>query len=309
MEPILFETIPLETVWGGRKLREYFHFQDYSEFVGQTWCFADQKGKSNRIINGKYKNLTLHDLWTNESRLFKSKYTEFPFIIALLAPEDDLSIQVHPQDCYAKLKGYDSGKNEAWYFIEPPENHHIVFGHTMKSYEELEKAIETNQIEKVLNYFSIQKRDYVYVPAGQIHACTKGSIVYEISQSTNITYRVYDYNRVDQNGNPRELHIDDAKACIQIPAVIDTVKQPKQVIETESFILRNYNHQKDFTLKNVEIYNEYECEEEKYQLVTVLYGHGTVNSYPIKIGDNFLIPASSRTLYQGNLEIMIAMEV
>ncbi len=307
MEPIFFETCPLETVWGSAKLKNYFGFENYSDHVGQTWCFACQGENTNVVCTGIYKGRLLSDLWDNEKQLFQSEYTDFPFIVALLGPGDDLSIQVHPSALYAKQKGFTDGKNEAWYFIEPPDENRIVYGHLINTPDDFAKALMQNEIINQLDYLPITKDDFVYIPAGQLHACKKGCVVYEISQSTNITYRVNDYDRIGIDGKKRPLNIQEAIDCVSVPSVSAMKKVPKIQV-AKDYTIKVYDDQDDFIVNRVELNGTMSWIKEKYQLVSVIYGKGYVNDIPISIGDSFLVPVNSPIVFNGNMIIMIASE-
>ena len=308
MELIFMESVPLDTVWGGTKLKEYFGYEHYSNYVGQTWGFACQGKYVNRVIDGQYKGRTLLDLWENETQLFKSKEKQFPFIVALLGPEENLSVQVHPTSDYAKTQGFPNGKNEAWFFIEPPEKGRIVYGHDLISETDVKKAMNENNILKHLSYLPIEKNDFVYIPAGQIHACAAGSVVYEISQSVNVTYRVYDYHRKDTTGSERPLNIKEAGETIVAPAFPPQKVRPRIYAEQDQYTIYTYDFKRDFIVDHIDLHGIYRFVNPQYRLATVLRGTGTANGRRIKTGDHFLIPAGNTNEICGSLDLMIAME-
>lgn len=127
--------IPRLTIWGGPLHREYFHYPQFPDNVGQSWSFSAQEGegKSNLFLNGEFKGQTLETVWQNHPELFRSRFDRFPVIISLVAPMDDLSLQIHPDDQVAAKIGFPSGKNEAWYFLEAEENASIIYGQTAKN--------------------------------------------------------------------------------------------------------------------------------------------------------------------------------
>jgi len=136
----------------------------------------------------------------------------FPLLVKVIKTWDILSVQVHPDDVYARLKGgTDTGKNEAWYIITPPTDGYLIIGlKDNVTKDELKKANENGTIESCLNKLKVKEGDLVNIPSGLVHALTPGAVIAEIQQNSDITYRLYDYNRVDANGNSRELHIEDA---------------------------------------------------------------------------------------------------
>lgn len=308
MEPIFLETLPQETVWGGPKLKDFFGYADYSDIVGQTWCFASQSNVSNMVQDGPFKHRTLDDLWKNEPHLFISTQSEFPFIIGLLAPQQDLSIQVHPTKEYVSQKKAPDSKNESWFFLEPPTRGKIVCGHDFKSKLELELALNDNSLAKHLDYLSIKRGDYVFVPEGQLHACTAGSVVYEISQRTDITYRVYDYDREDRNGKTRPLHIQQALECIQVPSPKTKTESPISVTQSAGWKIETFDGREYYTLDYLTLDGIWQETAQRYQLATVFRGCGIVNGCLVKKGDNFILPVGCDFTFQGNMNVMLAME-
>ncbi|TPB32722.1 mannose-6-phosphate isomerase, partial [Burkholderia pseudomallei] len=153
-------------------------------------------------------------LWSNHKELFGNMPGDkFPLLTKILDANDNLSVQVHPDNEYAKEnENGELGKTECWYIIDCDDDAEMIFGHNAKSKEELEYMISNNKWSDLLKRVKVNKGDFFYVPSGTIHALCKGTLVLETQQNSDTTYRVYDYDRVDSNGNKRELHVDKSIA-------------------------------------------------------------------------------------------------
>ncbi|WP_206154821.1 type I phosphomannose isomerase catalytic subunit [Clostridium muellerianum] len=197
-------------VWGGTRLKEYFKYDIPTDKTGECGAIAGHKNGDCTIKNGEFKGKTLSWLYENHREYFGGiKDKEFPLLVKLIDASNDLSIQVHPDDEYANsMENGGSEKTEAWYIIDCNENTLLEYGHKVKTKEELAEYIHNGEWESLLNFYNISKEDFFYIPSGTVHAICKDTLVYEIQQSSDITYRVYDYDRVDKKtGKKRELHV------------------------------------------------------------------------------------------------------
>ena len=148
----------------------------------------------------------------------------------IIDAKDDLSVQVHPNDEYAKDHEDSLGKTECWYVLQADEGTKMVMGHHAKTKEEFVKAIEEDDYENLLNSFEIQEGDFFYIPSGTLHAICSGSLIYEAQQSSDITYRVYDYHRKDKDGNERQLHVQQSIDVTNVPAQISGNKSFDEIL-------------------------------------------------------------------------------
>ncbi|MDD8048438.1 MAG: mannose-6-phosphate isomerase [Thomasclavelia sp.] len=305
MSVLFFKPIPRPAIWGKTLVRDYFGYNDFPVGIGQSWSFSAQKDASTICATAPYEGQTLYDLWNNHQELFGHPGEDFPVIISLVGPEDDLSIQVHPDAKYAKQLGLPSGKNEAWYFIDSKPGANIVYGHKAISKEDLYNYINNNKWDDLIKHLEVHTGDFVYLPAGLLHALRKGSIVYEIQQAVDITYRFYDYHRKDNNGNERELHLQQAIDCLSynqkdmvnnIHPVVTNLNCGKQTV---------YISNESFTVTKLEIDGENEYFTDNYQLATVVKGKGKVDGENIKLGDSFLIPQNTKIKLSGHMTIMM----
>ncbi len=226
MEPLKLGMITKSIIWGGERLAREYGKGTPGEKIAESWELSCRADGVNTIIGGTYDGMALSDyLAQNKDAVTKGWDGErFPLLIKLIDAEDDLSIQVHPDDEYAALYTTDLGKTEMWYIVDAAPDAHIIYGFK-KQYtaEEIASAIENGTLEELMNYVPVKKGETYFIPAGMVHAICKGILIAEIQQNSNITYRVYDYNRRGADGKTRELHVKDAVA------VFDKIKDPASV--------------------------------------------------------------------------------
>ena len=222
MEVLFFEPVYKDYIWGGTKLKEYFGKATTTDITAESWEISTNTDGVSKI---KGKNITLKELFDNKEtreEIFGTKTKDmekFPLLIKFIDANSNLSVQVHPDDKYAKEYEADTGKTEMWYIIDCMPNSQIICG--MKEnvkQEEVEDIIRNNKIKENLNYVDIKKGDSIYIPSGTIHAILGGALICEIQQNSNLTYRVYDWDRVGNDGKPRTLHIDKAIDVINVNA-------------------------------------------------------------------------------------------
>lgn len=205
-----------ETIWGGEKLTP-FTGTDCKK-VGHLYSAIDTDEFRNEIIAGKDKGKNLHEWFLeNREKYGLGIYEELPILMALLEADDDLSIQVHPNDEKAKeLENKPFGKNESFYTLQAPTKGWMYNGCKAKSVEEMKQKIEADEIADMLDTMPCEAGDYTYIVGGTLHAATAGSLHFEIEENCEKTYRFYDYKRVDKNGKQRPLQLDKALACLDV---------------------------------------------------------------------------------------------
>ncbi|MBN2604972.1 MAG: mannose-6-phosphate isomerase [Bacilli bacterium] len=211
---IKFEPIFFPKIWGGHKLKDIYQVD--LENIGEVWGISAHQNGSNVISNGLFKGMTLSELFQTNIDLF-GYYDgkEFPLLIKVIDAAEDLSIQVHPDDVYAQKNENANGKNECWYILDVDEKAKILIGHNAKSKSELKHFILNNDYSFLRNC-DIAVGDSLYIPAGTIHSIYGNTLLLEVQQSSDVTYRFYDYNRL-LNGIPRELHLQKALDVVNIP--------------------------------------------------------------------------------------------
>ena len=214
-EPLFLQSVMQEKIWGGTHLRDVFGYDIPSDHVGEYWgaISAHPNGVST-IKNGRYAGQTLDVLYAEHRELFGNRQEPvFPLLTKILDANDWLSVQVHPDDAYGLEHEGELGKTECWYIIAAEPGAEIIYGHNAKSKEELRQQIESKDWENLLTKVPVKAGDFFYVPSGTMHAIGAGILVLETQQSSDTTYRVYDFDRKDDQGNLRELHLEKSIEC------------------------------------------------------------------------------------------------
>ena len=277
---LILKPIIHETIWGGEKLYKYVADEENKK-IGHLYLVSGRKGMSNEIINGRYKGKTLSEVFNIQKKAWKmEEYEEFPLTIALVDAFNNLSIQVHPDDVTAKrLEGKRIGKMESWLFLEGPDSGWIYDGCACTEEAQLKATIEERRMEEIAARLKVDTNDYVCIKAGTLHAMTAGSLVYEIEYGSDYTYRFYDYNRRDEQGNKRELHIEKALESIKLNLI---PKVQKSVIG-QWISEEKYEIQK---VKKAENYQNLSCELE---CISLLDGEGMADGCKISSGMGVLL--------------------
>lgn len=296
-QPIFLEPVFKERIWGGTALREQFHYDIPSNHTGECWGISAHPNGPSTVKNGEFKGKTLIDLWEEHRELFGNQDgKEFPLLVKILDAASNLSVQVHPNDEYAQTRANEPfGKTECWYIIDCEEGAELVYGHNANSREEFAQMIEDGKWDKLLRHVQIKPGEFFYVPSGTVHAIGTGTLILETQQSSDITYRVYDYDRRDDAGNTRELHIEESIEVTTIPHV-DPEFQPN-VTKTDNMVITKLVSEKYFTVYHCELDGmEHKKLNVPYLLVSVLDGEGEVEvggaKFAFKKGDHFILPAT-----------------
>lgn len=301
-----FKPALLNHVWGGNKLKEIFqdHLDDINP-VGEAWvlsAFENLKQASKCISLGRYYNLTLHEIYSNNPELFANSLPPYPHLIKFIDAYHDLSVQVHPDDEFAKKHHNSFGKNEAWYVLSDAFNQSIVYGHNATSKQELQTQINLKQWNKLLNSQSIKNDDFIYVPTGTIHALKQGNFVCEIQQASDITYRIYDYDRFGLDGKRRQLHTDLALQVISVPQ--NYYEQQKLANCHDQYLIDNQY----FKVIKIDTKNAtfFAIDQNKWYEIVVVSGTGKINQIDFKFGDAAIVTSNSNNLtLTGNLQFLI----
>src|SRR5690625_1772680 len=314
-EPIFLEAVFMERIWGGTKLKQLFNYNIPSNKTGEAWVIAAHPNGSSQVKNGPLMGENLSDIWTNHPRLFGKNKTEgqFPLLVKILDADEYLSVQVHPDDEYARnVAGERYGKTECWYILDCDENAEIIFGHHALSKEQFLKMVEDNDWDQLLKRQQVEKGDFIYVPSGTIHAIGKGIVLLETQQNSDITYRIYDFDRTEKNGNKRELHIDSAVDVITFP---HEENRPDTVVTTmEDIIMKRLIQSPYFTVYHWKLDGKVANPLfDDYLLLTVIEGSGKIlvggQEFSIKKGNNFILPQTIETYeIQGQLEMIVSHE-
>lgn len=296
-----------EKIWGGHRLRDVYGYDIPSDQTGECWAPSAHKNGDNTIIEGEFAGKTLSRVFDEHRELFGNiKDKEFPLLVKIIDACDDLSVQVHPNDEYAGIHENSLGKTECWYVLGTEENTKMVMGHHAKTKEELVKAIENDDYDHLLNSFKIKEGDFFYIPSGTIHAICSGSLIYEAQQSSDITYRVYDYHRKDKDGNERDLHVKQSIDVTTVPyqpydlanQVVENIENGTRtlMVSSEFLTLNKYDLTGKNTIKN----------DKPFQLVSIIKGQGTVDGKEVRLGDHFVVCSDqTEVVYDGDMTVMI----
>jgi mannose-6-phosphate isomerase class I len=275
-----------EKVWGGNKIHTKFGYNT-SDNTGEAWGISGHKNGSSTIIDGPYKGKTLRELYQSHKELFGHYQSdEFPILVKIIDATDDLSIQVHPDDAYAKAYENSLGKTECWYILETEENTQIIIGHKAKSKDDFLKHMNNNDFESILNKFPIYPEDTFNIYAGTIHAICKGTLLLEIQQSSDVTYRLYDYNRLS-NGVLRDLHIDKAMDVIPFPDRPLSKEKPKDLFDYQ------IQENKLNTPHRAHIYGDY---------LFIIDGQGKIDQTPFTKGEFLMISSEENYHLTGDFK-------
>ena len=313
LKPIKLQSVFKEIIWGGNRLKTDYNKKSDLSNIAESWELTVREDGMNTIIGGKFDGLTMQEyIDKNGFEVVTNKPMDrFPLLIKFIDAEDNLSIQVHPDDDYAMAKANSLGKTEMWYVIDAKPGAKLVYGlKSTSTAESLTRAIANGTVENELNYVSVKKGDVFFIPSGLVHAIGAGILLAEIQQNSNITYRVYDYNRLGKDGKPRELHVEDALNVI--------VNRNEDEIDKIRF---STNVKNDDTLASCEFFNvekffidepcEFSANVESFNSILCLEGDGNIifegESFPISKGDSYFIPAGMGDYsIQGNLEIIVS---
>ena len=297
-----------EMIWGGHKLKDVYGYEIPSDHTGEGWAVSAHKNGDCTIENSEFAGKTLSWLFEHHRELFGNiEGEEFPLLVKIIDARDDLSVQVHPNDEYARVHEDSLGKTECWYVLQADEGTKMVMGHHAKTKDEFIKAIEEDDYDNLLNSFAIEKGNFFYIPSGTLHAICSGSLIYEAQQSSDITYRVYDYHRKDQDGNERQLHVQQSIDVTNVPAQIGSSKSFRETqlengtkvryVESEFFKVDCYRLNGKNTVEN----------DAPFQMVSVIEGEGMIDGQSVKKGDHFLICSDQKeTVFGGTMDVMIA---
>ena len=299
-QPIFLEPVFKERIWGGTKLRDVFAYDIPSPQTGECWGISAHPNGPSIIRNGPLEGKTLIEAWENHRELFgDAKEDRFPLLIKILDADTDLSVQVHPDDTYAnEHENGELGKTECWYVIDCEPGAELIFGHNASTKEELAEAIEQGKWDSLLKRVPVQKGDFFYVPSGTIHALGKGTLILETQQSSDTTYRVYDFDRLDDNGNKRELHVESSINVTTVPHVdhpTNRVCQEQEGLKNTQLVAEEF-----FSVYEWKLCGTVErTAPNHYLLASVLDGSGEIVvdgiSHRFEKGSHFIIPATIGT--------------
>ena len=318
MYPLKFKKTLVKKVWGGRKFNTVLNMSLPDEnLYGESWEVSSHKGGLSYIENGKYAGKTLVELIEeNKEEILGEEIVarfkgQFPLLIKYLDINDRLSVQVHPSDEYALRVEGEFGKSECWYVMEASEDATLILGVKEGINKEIFKEkVDKKEFDGLFNTIKVKKGDFINLLPGVIHATLEGSIlICEVQQNSDTTYRIYDFDRL-VDGKLRELHIDKALEVIDFDGKVEvTTNESRQKISLVGAEKEELVRGKYFNVDKYLIDGEFEDETNKnFKILSILDGEGEIicdnNSYSIKKGDTYFIPAGLKTVLKGKVEIL-----
>lgn len=310
-EMIVLEPVLKENVWGGNRLVTEFHYRESGDGLGECWGISAHPHGDCRVAMGSFKGETLSSLYQNHRELFGNlKSDEFPLLVKIIDAKDKLSIQVHPDDAYARAHENGSlGKTECWYVMDCPAGAELVIGHKAKTREELADMIHAGKYEELIRRIPVKKGDFVQIIPGTIHAITAGMLILETQQSSDVTYRVYDYGRL-VDGKPRPIHVEQSIEVTNVPDESDRrgLVHAQDLPDNEMIELVSCDFYKVWKLN---VHGDCQIDQTyPFLNVSVLAGEGMIDGFGVKRGDHLILPNGyGRAAFSGNMEMILSIPV
>lgn len=310
MYPIKLNPVFKEIVWGGERLKSDYGFKSDLKNIAEAWMLCARNDGDNVVVNGEFSGNSFTDVISLHKEYLGSKgskYGEFPLLIKFIDAKSDLSVQVHPDDEYARIHENSFGKTEAWYILDCDEGASLIYGFKDKiSKDEFRSSISDNSFLDKVNKVEVHKGDVFFIGSGTLHAIGGGILLAEVQQNCNTTYRVYDYNRL-VNGKPRDLHIDKAVDVTitdkPSPAERGADSQFGKALCTCEF----------FSMYELNVKDEYKfnVNGESFVSLLVLDGCGSLTSdygtVDFKKGDSIFLPANLGNIeFKGDFSTLVS---
>ncbi len=314
--PIKLQPVFKEIVWGGNRLKNDYGFKSDLNNIAEAWMLCARNDGDNVVINGEYAGKSFTELVKEVPALLGTKgekYAEFPLLIKFIDAKSDLSVQVHPDDEYARIHENSYGKTEAWYILDCDEGAQLIYGFKNPiTQDEFRKSIEDNTFLENVNKVNVKKGDVFFINAGTLHAIGGGILLAEVQQNCNTTYRVYDYGRL-VDGKPRELHIEKAIDVTDTVPPTRSGNPDGEKIPVEGGFTQELCSCEFFKMSTIEVNGSLllDVNDESFVSLLVLNGDGSVSCgdgvVTVSSGDSIFVPAGSgKTVLNGNFEVLVS---
>ncbi len=290
MDIIFLKPVFKQMIWGGERLRRDFGYEIPGNHTGECWAISAHPQGDCTVSEGKFAGMRLSELFRSHRELFGDMAGErFPLLVKLIDAREDLSIQVHPDDAYAAANENGSlGKMECWYILDCEKDATIVIGHHAGSRQELETMVREGRWKELIREIPVKKGDFFQINPGCVHAIKGGTLILETQQNSDITYRLYDYDRL-QDGKLRPLHIKQSLEVIQVPFV-----QPQAGVgesKTVNAWLEQLVTCQYYTVWKGELKGKRTIvQDQKFMLGSVIEGSAKINNRLVKKGTHFILP-------------------
>lgn len=290
MEILYLEPVFKQMLWGGNRMREEYGYDIPGENTGECWAVSAHPQGDCKIANGQYAGMKLSELFEQHRELFgKTRGDRFPLLTKIIDAKSDLSIQVHPDDVYAGEQENGSlGKMECWYILDCDEDATIVIGHHAKTKKELEDMVHQARWKELIREIPIRKGDFFQINPGCVHAIKGGTLILETQQNSDITYRLYDYDRL-QDGKLRPLHIKQSLDVIEVPFVEPLLENSENKSANTWF--RQLAHCTYYTVWKAQVNGrELLLQDQDFLIGSVIEGEAVMDGRKIRKGDHFIVP-------------------
>ena len=308
-ELILLDPVCSHNIWGGTRLREEFGYKAEGDGIGECWGISAHPNGDGTVRGGAYDGMKLSEVWSGHPELFGNlKYDRYPLLTKIIDAQDDLSIQVHPDDAYAqKNENGSMGKTECWYIMDCGENATLVAGHNARTREELSRMVAEGKWKELIREVPIRKGDFIQIEPGTVHAIKAHTLILETQQNSDITYRLYDYDRVQADGSKRELHIQKSLDVITVSGeqgqanIRSTCGLPENVLN-QIYTCGKYSIFK-LTVKGEAGFGQVY----PFLAASVLEGEGEIDGTALCKGDHFIIPSGyGEVKMSGNMSLILS---
>lgn len=304
MEPMKLKPAVKDYIWGGTRLREEYGVDAPLDRLAEAWVLSCHPQGENVVANGRYQGMTLaeaiRDMGPECLGSRAQRFDYFPILIKLIDAKENLSVQVHPDDAYARRVEHEFGKTEAWYILDAQEGAELIYGFQKKiSQEEFRRRIADQTLLEVVNRVPVKKGDLFFIEAGTLHAIGKGILLAEIQQNSNTTYRVYDYGRIGADGKPRELHVDKAVEVTHCAPPAHSGRPQGEPQHFDGYTKTLLVSCELFTSHRLEISTQamLAVDEASFVSLLALEGEGTLTAcgqmLPFQKGESVFLPAGS----------------
>lgn len=307
MYPLKFTSVLKQTIWGGDKINELKHIQNGLPSIGESWEISAVEGFESVVTNGQFKGYTLPKLVAELQGelvgydIYARFGNKFPLLVKFIDAHDDLSIQVHPDDLLAMKRHNCLGKTEMWYVLRADKDAKLIAGFSKKiTPQQYREMVSDGSFTEALQTYYVREGDVYDIPAGRVHSLGKGTMVVEVQETSDLTYRIFDYNRVDKEGNKRPLHVAQATEAINFEDVNGEAKieyelrgnEPVELVASPKFTTSIYRVTEEITCdySDLDSFVILVCTNGACRIVDGETVEG------LKTGETLLLPASTNAV-------------